>query len=209
MKTFLIVGLGNIGAEYASTRHNIGFLVLDRLASSLGLTWKTDRLGDLAEFKLKGRTFILLKPATYMNLSGKAVKYWQTARKIELENIFIVVDELSLPFGTLRIKGNGSDGGHNGLKSLNEVLGTQQYARLRFGIGNEFQKGKQIDYVLGEWSEEEYTNLPPLLEACADAIRAFALAGLADAMNKFNKKMPILPSTVNEITKSTKNLPEL
>jgi PTH1 family peptidyl-tRNA hydrolase len=188
MNTFLIVGLGNIGNEYALTRHNVGFLALDRLAASKDITWATDRLGDIAEFKLKNRTFILLKPSTYMNLSGKAVKYWMEKRKIELENVFIVVDELSLPFGTLRIRGNGSDGGHNGLKSINEVLNTQKYARLRVGIGNEFQKGKQVDYVLGKWSEEEMENLPPILDACGDAVRAFAMAGMADAMNKFNKK---------------------
>ena len=188
MNTFLIVGLGNIGHEYALTRHNIGFLALDRLAASKDITWTTDRLGDITEFKIKNRTFILLKPSTYMNLSGKSVKYWLEKRKIELENVFIVVDELSLPFGMLRIRGNGSDGGHNGLKSINDVLNTQKYARLRVGIGNEFQKGKQIDYVLGKWSEEEMADLPVILDACGDAIRAFGMAGMADAMNKFNKK---------------------
>ncbi len=188
MNTFLIVGLGNIGNEYALTRHNVGFLVLDRLAASKDAPWATDRLGDIAEFKIKNRSFILLKPSTYMNLSGKSVKYWLEKRKIEIENLFIVVDELSLPFGALRIKGNGSDGGHNGLKSINEVLNTQKYPRLRVGIGNEFQKGKQVDYVLGTWSEEEMADLPTILDACGDAVRAFGMAGMTDAMNKFNKK---------------------
>ncbi len=188
MNTFLIIGLGNIGNEYALTRHNVGFLALDRLAASKDIAWTTDRLGDITEFKIKNRTFILLKPSTYMNLSGKAVKYWMEKRKIDLENIFVVVDELSLTFGTLRIRGNGSDGGHNGLKSINEVLNTQKYARLRVGIGNEFQKGKQVDYVLGKWSEEEMEGLPTILDACGDAIRTFGMAGMTDAMNKFNKK---------------------
>ncbi len=203
MNTFLIVGLGNIGNEYALTRHNIGFLVLDRLAAAKDASWTTERLGDIAEFKIKNRTFILLKPSTYMNLSGKAVKYWLEKRKIEVENLFIVVDELSLPFGALRIKGNGSDGGHNGLKSLNEVLQTQKYPRLRVGIGNEFQKGKQVDYVLGTWTEEEMADLPTILDACGDAIRCFAMAGMTDAMNKFNKKN-ILASPENPTPKPPK-----
>jgi peptidyl-tRNA hydrolase, PTH1 family len=192
MNTFLIVGLGNIGNEYALTRHNVGFLALDRLAAARNIAWTTGRLGDIAEFKIKNRSFILLKPSTYMNLSGKAVKYWMQTRKIEIENVFIVVDELALPFGSLRIKGSGSDGGHNGLKSINEVLDTQKYARLRVGIGNEFQKGKQVDYVLGTWSDEELAGLPAILDACGDAIRCFCMAGMSDAMNKFNKKV-LLP----------------
>jgi peptidyl-tRNA hydrolase, PTH1 family len=184
----LIVGLGNIGNEYALTRHNIGFMVLDRLAAVLELTWTTDRLGDVCEFKHKGRTFVLLKPSTYMNLSGKSAKYWLEKRKLNIENMLVVVDEINLPFGKLRLRGNGSDGGHNGLKSLQEVLGTQNYARLRFGIGSDFAKGRQADYVLGKWSDEEIAKLPDLLDTSASIVRSFGMAGLATTMNQFNKK---------------------
>ena len=188
MHTFLIVGLGNIGNEYALTRHNIGFLAVDRLAAALDLTWKTERLGDVCEFKYKGRMFVLLKPSTYMNLSGKSAKYWLEKRNITVENMLVVVDEINLPFGKLRLRGNGSDGGHNGLKSLNEVLKTQAYARLRFGIGGDFPKGTQVDYVLGKWTETEMTALPEYLDACAVIIRSFGMSGLALTMNQCNKK---------------------
>ncbi len=185
---YLIVGLGNIGNEYALTRHNVGFLAVDRLAAERELPFVTDRLGDVCEFRLKNKTVILLKPSTYMNLSGKAVKYWVEKRRVPLENVLIIVDELSLPFSKLRIRGNGSAGGHNGLKSLEEVLGTQNYARLRFGVSNEFSKGNQIDYVLGKWSDEEMQALPVALDAVGAAIKSFVLTGLSITMNLFNKK---------------------
>ena len=157
---YLIVGLGNIGPEYQNTRHNIGFKVLDAFAKASNTVFEDMRYGAVATVKLKGRTLILLKPNTYMNLSGKAVSYWMQKEKIELSNLFVVVDDLALPFGTIRLRGKGSDGGHNGLKSINQLLGTQDYTRLRFGIGNEFPKGKQVDYVLGEWSSEEEERFP-------------------------------------------------
>jgi PTH1 family peptidyl-tRNA hydrolase len=188
MNNFLIIGLGNIGNEYALTRHNVGFLALDRLASALELTWKTDRLGDICEFKHKGRTFILLKPSTYMNLSGKAAKYWLDKKKIDKERMLIVVDEINLPFGKLRLRGNGSDGGHNGLKNITEVLQTPNYARLRVGVGGDFAKGKQVEYVLGTWTDEEMAALPPVLDSCAAIIRSFGMSGLELTMTQYNKK---------------------
>ena len=161
---------------------------MDRLAAERELPFVTDRLGDVCEFRLKNKTVILLKPSTYMNLSGKSVKYWIEKRRVPLENVLIIVDELSLPFAKLRIRGNGSAGGHNGLKSLEEVLGTQNYARLRFGVSNEFSKGNQIDYVLGKWSDEEMQALPVALDTVGAAIKSFVLTGLAITMNLFNKK---------------------
>ena len=188
MKKFLIVGLGNIGEKYLDTRHNIGFKILDKLAEKESISFETKKLGDLTRFNYKGRTFILLKPNTYMNLSGKAVKYWQTIEKIPLENIFVLTDDLNLPFGTIRIKGQGSAGGHNGLTNINEVLQTQNYARLRFGIGNEYNKGTQIDHVLGNWDATELETLGERIEKSTKAISSFALAGLANTMNTFNGK---------------------
>ena len=188
MKKFLIVGLGNIGEKYHNTRHNIGFSVLDSLAEKEQITFETKKLGDVARFNYKGRTFILLKPNTFMNLSGKAVKYWQTIENIPLENIFVITDDLNLPFGTIRIKGQGSAGGHNGLTHINEVLQTQNYARLRFGIGNEYNKGGQIDHVLGTWDSNEKEHLNERIEKSTKAITSFALAGLANTMNTFNGK---------------------
>lgn len=188
MKKFLIVGLGNIGDKYQDTRHNIGFTILDGLAKKQQLIFETKKLGDLARFSYKGRTFILLKPNTYMNLSGKAVKYWQTIEKIPIENILVLTDDLNLPFGTIRIKGQGSAGGHNGLTNINEVLQTQNYARLRFGIGNEYNKGGQIDHVLGTWDEAELEKLEERIEKSTKAITSFALAGLGNTMNTFNGK---------------------
>ncbi|KAF2520240.1 aminoacyl-tRNA hydrolase [Flavobacterium salilacus subsp. salilacus] len=188
MKKFLIAGLGNIGAEYVNTRHNIGFKVLDKLAQQEGLDFTTAKLGAVAEYKLKGRTLILLKPNTYMNLSGKAVKYWLEKENIPLENLLVVTDDLNIAFGTIRIKAKGSDGGHNGLKSIQQVLNTADYPRFRFGISDEFKKGKQVDYVLGEWSEEEKVKLPERLETSAEAIKSFALSGLANTMNTYNGK---------------------
>jgi len=188
MKKFLIAGLGNIGPEYAATRHNIGFLILDYLAEKEGLSFETVRLGAMAKYSLKGRTFFLLKPNTYMNLSGKAVKYWMDAEKIPAENVLVITDDLNLPFGTIRIRGKGSDGGHNGLKNINLVLNSQDYPRFRFGISDAFKKGQQVDYVLGEWSEDERALLPPRLDLACDIIRSFGLSGLAHTMNNYNGK---------------------
>jgi len=188
MKKFLIVGLGNLGDKYQDTRHNIGFQILDSLAKKEDIIFETKKLGDISRFRYKGRTFILLKPNTYMNLSGKAVKYWLTIEKIPLENIFVLTDDLNLSFGTIRIKGKGSAGGHNGLTNINEVLQTQNYARLRFGIGNEYSKGNQIDHVLGSWDDTEREQLSERIEKSTKAIYSFALAGLANTMNTFNGK---------------------
>ena len=185
---YLIVGLGNIGDEYAETRHNIGFKVLDALAEASNTVFTPSRYGSVAEAKYKGRTLILLKPATYMNLSGKAVSYWLQKEKIGIENLFVVVDDIALPFGTLRIRAKGSDGGHNGLKSINAVLGREDYARLRFGIGGDFPKGFQVDYVLGEWSAEDKKEMPAKLEAAGEAIKSFATIGIERTMNFHNKK---------------------
>ena len=185
---YLIVGLGNIGDEYADTRHNIGFKVLDALAEASNTIFTTSRYGDTAQIKYKGRTLVLLKPSTYMNLSGKAVSYWLQKEKIEKENLFVVVDDLALPFGTLRIRAKGSDGGHNGLKSINQVVGSADYARIRFGIGGDFARGMQVDHVLGIWSEEERKELSPKLAAAGEAIKSFATAGIGRTMNTFNKK---------------------
>lgn len=188
MKKYLIAGLGNIGAEYVNTRHNIGFKVLERLAQQEGLDFTTAKLGAVAEYKLKGRTLILLKPNTYMNLSGKAIKYWLDKENIPLENLLAVTDDLNLPFGTIRIKGKGSDGGHNGLKSIQQVLNSADYARFRFGISDDFKKGQQVNYVLGEWDEEEKAKLPERLDMAAEAIKSFVLAGLGNTMSSFNGK---------------------
>lgn len=188
MKKFLIVGLGNIGAEYVNTRHNIGFKVLDFLARKESLDFQTVKLGALAEYKFKGRTFLLLKPNTYMNLSGKAVQYWMEKEKIPLENVLVITDDLNLAFGTIRIRPKGSDGGHNGLKNINLVLNTQDYARFRFGISDEFKKGQQVNYVLGEWTDEENAKLPERLELAAEIIRSFGTAGVGNTMSNFNGK---------------------
>lgn len=188
MKKFLIVGLGNIGAEYANTRHNIGFKILDHFAKKESISFQTAKLGDVAEFKIKGRTLLLLKPNTYMNLSGKAVKYWMEKENIEKENILVITDDLNLSFGTIRIKTKGSDGGHNGLKSIQSLLNTTEYPRFRFGISDQFKKGQQVNYVLGEWDEEEKSKLTERLELSAQIIQSFALAGLSNTMNEFNGK---------------------
>jgi PTH1 family peptidyl-tRNA hydrolase len=185
---FLIVGLGNIGAEYAGTRHNIGFSVLDAFARASNAVFTDARYGARAELRIKGKTFILIKPSTYMNLSGKAVNYWLQAEKIPVEQLLVIVDDLALPFGTIRMRKQGNDGGHNGLRHINEILEYQNYARLRVGIGSEFSKGQQVDYVLGEWSDEEKKGLPALLERVADAIKAFGLVGIDRAMNTYNSK---------------------
>lgn len=188
MKKYLIAGLGNIGAEYVNTRHNIGFKVLDHLARKEGLSFETAKLGAVTEYSFKGRKFILLKPNTYMNLSGKAVQYWLQKENIPLENLLVITDDLNLPFGTIRIKPKGSDGGHNGLKNINLVLNTQNYVRFRFGISDEFKKGQQVNYVLGEWSEEEESKLGERLDLSAEVIRSFGTAGLEHTMTGFNGK---------------------
>ena len=185
---FLIVGLGNIGAEYVNTRHNIGFKVVDFLARKEGLSFETVKLGALAEYKFKGRTFLLLKPNTYMNLSGKAVKYWMEKENIPLENILVITDDLNLSFGAIRIRKKGSDGGHNGLKSVQATLNTSDYNRFRFGISDEFKKGKQVDYVLGEWDDTEKIALPERLELASEIIKSFGTAGLENTMTNFNGK---------------------
>ncbi|MFD1062822.1 aminoacyl-tRNA hydrolase [Winogradskyella litorisediminis] len=188
MKKFLIVGLGNIGEKYEETRHNIGFKVLDSYANDNELSFKTDKLGDILYHKIKGRTLVFLKPNTFMNLSGKAVKYWMTKEKIPLENLLVITDDLNLPFGTLRLKTKGSDGGHNGLKDIQDKLRTSTYCRLRFGISAEFSKGKQVDYVLGHWSEEENKFLKERLMQCHKVLESFVLAGPKLTMNDYNGK---------------------
>jgi len=186
MKKYLIVGLGNIGSKYENTRHNIGFRILDELAVKEGIAFEVQKLGSIAKFRFKGRTFILLKPSTYMNLSGKAVKYWQTKEKIALENTLVICDDLNIPFGTIRLKAKGSDGGHNGLKDINTILQTQNYARFRFGVSDEFKKGKQVDYVLGEWNTDEASKLPERLDKACALIKSFATSGLNNTMSEFN-----------------------
>lgn len=185
---YLIVGLGNIGAEYRDTRHNIGFKVLDAFAEASNIVFSTQRYGDVAQLRVKNKILVLLKPSTYMNLSGEAVRYWMNKENIPLENVLIIVDDIALPFGAIRIKGKGSDGGHNGLKNIAALLGTQNYARIRFGVGNEFVRGAQIDYVLGNFTEEQSRELPDRMKVACDAIKAFCLSGLTYAMNNFSNK---------------------
>ncbi|MGJ8591709.1 MAG: aminoacyl-tRNA hydrolase [Aquaticitalea sp.] len=186
MKKFLIVGLGNIGDDYANTRHNIGFKVLDFMAKEESLIFETQRLGDIATYKFKGRQFILLKPSTYMNLSGKALVYWMNKENIPLDNLLVITDDLNLPFGTIRLKTKGSDGGHNGLKDIQDKLQTTNYNRFRFGISDAFSKGRQVDYVLGEWSEEENQKLPERLAKSLELIKSFGTAGVNNTMNTYN-----------------------
>ncbi|MGY3791709.1 aminoacyl-tRNA hydrolase [Aquimarina sp. 433] len=188
MKKFLVVGLGNIGPKYHNTRHNIGFKILDALAKEENLTFETEKLGDLTTYKYKGRTLLLLKPNTYMNLSGKAVRYWLTKEKIAIENLLVITDDINLSFGTIRLKAKGSAGGHNGLKDIEAQLNTSKYSRYRFGVGAEFSKGRQVDYVLGEWNSEEEAAMPERLDKSIALIKSFAGAGLANTMNTFNGK---------------------
>ena len=185
----LIVGLGNIGDEYADTRHNIGFTILDALAEASNVVFDVNkRYGALAELRLKNQQLILLKPYTYMNLSGNAVRYWVQKEKIEPENLLIVVDDLALPFGALRLKTKGHNAGHNGLEHIQEVLGTTHYNRLRFGIGNDFPQGRQVDFVLDSFTEEEQKRLPERIEKACEIIRSFALSGADITMNLYNNK---------------------
>ena len=188
MTKFLIAGLGNIGDEYTNTRHNIGFMILDSLAKKNNLKFTADRLAAVAEYKFKGKTLVLIKPATYMNLSGKAVNYWLQAEKISKENFLVITDDIALPLGSLRMKGKGSDGGHNGLKNIQEILTTPEYARLRFGVGNEFVKGKQVDHVLGKWTNEEQKLLEPRITIAEEMIQNFTTIGLQRTMTAYNNK---------------------
>ena len=183
---YLIAGLGNIGEEYTNSRHNIGFLVLNALAEISGIEFKPGRHAFISEYKFKGRAFVLIKPTTYVNLSGKAVNYWLQKEKIPIENLLVIVDDIALPFGVLRMRAKGGDGGHNGLKNINEALGTTNYARLRFGTGSEFPKGRQVDYVLGEWTKNEQEELPAKIEHAIDMIKSFATVGVQKTMADFN-----------------------
>ena len=188
MSKFLIVGLGNIGEEYAETRHNIGFKIADSIAAEAGVKFISGRYADMANVKHKGKLLIVIKPTTYMNLSGKAVNYWLQAEKIEVDNMMVLVDELALPFGKIRIGPKGSDGGHNGLKDIQATLNSNNYPRLRFGISNEFNKGSQVNYVLGKWNEEELKTLNDRIKIAADAVKAFSFIGLQRCMNEYNNK---------------------
>lgn len=184
----LIVGLGNIGDEYRDTRHNIGFMILDAFAQASNISFSTERYGDVGRGRIKNQQVTLLKPSTYMNLSGNAVRYWKEREGVEIDNILVLVDDIALPFGAIRIKPSGSDAGHNGLKNISQMLGTQAYPRLRFGVGNDFPRGCQIDYVLGHFSPEQRTELPARIEVAVDAVKDAILAGLQDAMCKYNNK---------------------
>ncbi len=185
---YLIAGLGNIGAEYKNTRHNIGFQILDALAGASNISFNDKRYGFVAEYKFKARNFLLLKPTTYVNLSGRAVAYWLQKEDIEISNLLVLVDDLALPFGTVRLRAKGGSGGHNGLENINQVLGRNDYARLRFGIGDNFHKGFQVDYVLGEWTREEEKELPAKIDTCIEIIQSFGTIGTERTMNFFNKK---------------------
>ena len=185
-KKYLIVGLGNTGADYVNTRHNIGFKALNHFANTHNIEFENRKLGAVANYKFKGRTFLLLKPNTFMNLSGKAIKYWLDKEKIPMANLLVVTDDLNLSFGTLRLRTNGSDGGHNGLKDIQDKLNTTQYSRLRFGISDEFSKGRQVDYVLGAWSDEESSKLDERLNRVSLSLISFGMSGINETMNKFN-----------------------
>lgn len=188
MKKYLIVGLGNIGPEYANTRHNVGFIIADALAASAGASFSSCRYGDMAKVRVKNCELLVLKPSTFMNLSGVAVRYWMNKEKLPLENLLVLVDDLALPFGTIRLRLGGSDAGHNGLKNIAQELGTQAYSRLRFGLGNDYPRGAQIDFVLGEFPDDQRCLLPDRINVAVDAIKAFALSGLAFAMTHYNGK---------------------
>ena len=184
---YLVVGLGNMHPDYDGTRHNIGFEVVDLMAKNANVSFKNDTLGDIAMLKHKGRQVHLLKPSTYMNLSGKSVRYWMTKYKVKIENVLVIVDDKNIDFGTIRMRGKGSDGGHNGLKNIQQILGTPKYARLRVGIGNNFSKGRQVDFVLGKWTNEELDKLGTILSDSVEASLSFCSIGLSHTMNKYNK----------------------
>ncbi len=183
---YLIVGLGNIGPEYELTRHNVGFLTVDRIADQEGASWSSNRLAFTSDFKFKSRHIHMIKPTTYMNLSGKAVNYWMKELNIPKENVLVIVDDVALPFGKLRMRGKGSSAGHNGLKSIEELTGGQNYARLRFGIGDDFPKGRQVDYVLGRWTQQEIDELPIFMDKAADMVKGFCTIGINMTMSQFN-----------------------
>ena len=185
---YLIVGIGNIGDQYENTRHNIGFIVLDALAKASNVIFKSKRLGKVTETSHRGRKFILLKPSTYVNLSGKAVRFWMQKENIPQKNILVVVDDLALPFGTLRLRKKGGDGGHNGLFDISQTLGNQEYSRLRFGIGSDYSQGSQVKYVLSNWSEDEEKELPDKIKTAIEIIQSFGFRGIDQTMNSFNKK---------------------
>lgn len=185
---YLIVGLGNIGDEYRGTRHNIGFRILDAFAEASNISFTTERYGDVAHMRLKNKQLTLLKPSTYMNLSGNAVRYWKEKEGIDVDHILILVDDIALPFGAIRIKSGGSDAGHNGLKNIAQMLGTQAYPRLRFGVGSDFPRGCQIDYVLGQFTLDQRQQLPARIDVACEAIKAFCLSGIGFAMCNFNNK---------------------
>jgi len=185
---YLIVGLGNVGPEYANTRHNIGFDVLDALAGASNISFKDKRYGFVAEMKYRARTYVLLKPSTFMNLSGNAVRYWLKKEKLPVENLLVVVDDIALTFGTLRLRARGGDAGHNGLNHIQTILGTTSYARIRFGIGNDFYSGQQVDYVLSDWTEEQEKALPERIEMAGEIIKSFGVIGLERTMNMYNNK---------------------
>ena len=185
---YLVVGLGNIGDEYAATRHNIGFRVLDAFAKASNAVFSTQRYGDVAQVRVKNKILVLLKPSTYMNLSGNAVAYWMQKENIPIENVFVIVDDLSLPVGAIRIRPKGFDAGHNGLKNIALMLKTENYTRLKFGIGNDFPRGMQVEYVLGTFSDEDNKIIEQKIPTAVEAIKAFCLSGLAFAMNHFSNK---------------------
>ena len=185
---YLIVGLGNIGSEYWGTRHNIGFRVVNKLVENNGVFFSEERYGAIARLRLKNKELVVLKPNTFMNLSGNAVRYWLQKENIPVENLLVIVDDLALPFGTLRLKPKGSDAGHNGLKNIQQILGTQEYCRLRFGIGNAYPRGGQVDYVLGQFDPEELEVMPEIIDRAVDIIKSFCLAGVQITMNQFNNK---------------------
>lgn len=185
---YLIVGLGNIGDEYANTRHNAGFTVVDEFAKTVSATFSVDRYASVANASFRGRQLVIIKPSTYMNLSGKAVHYWMQKEKIPIENVMVIVDDLALPFGQLRMKAKGSAGGHNGLKNIQELLGSENYPRLRFGVGNNFSKGQQVDFVLGEWTKEEKEQIPTIAEKAISALQMFLTLGVEKAMTFANQK---------------------
>ena len=195
---YLITGLGNIGFDYDGTRHNIGFRVLDALAKASNIVFEDRRYGFVARMRVKNAELVLLKPSTFMNLSGNAVRYWMQKENIPLEHLLVCVDDIGLPFGQLRMKPSGSDGGHNGLKHIAQTLGTQQYARLRFGIGNDYYPGQQVDYVLGRFPEEQEAQIPEIAKQATAAIKTFCLAGIQMAMNQLNRRPTPAPPPVRE-----------
>lgn len=205
---YLITGLGNIGPDYENTRHNIGFMVLDQIAAQKEVSFEPARYGDVCRFRFKGRMFILLKPSTYMNLSGKAIHYWLTKEKIELDKLLVITDDVALPLGTLRLKTKGSDGGHNGLSNIISVLGTQEFARLRFGIGNDYPKGTQVQFVLGKWTPEELEVIQPLYKTCLNLVTSLSTVGIDRTMNQFNTKPNKKPRNTQTTTERQPDQPE-